>query len=77
MLKWIILLILIVGGVWVYFNVDFNQVSNNAENAVRNEKTIKKFFEADAQNKEETQQTIKEKRPYFNGLFSIPSYPKI
>ena len=60
MLKSIILLILIVGGVWVYFNVDFTQVSNNAENAVRNEKTIKKFFEADAQNKEETQQTIKE-----------------
>lgn len=60
MLKWIILLILIVGGVWVYFNVDFTQVSNNAENSVRNEKTIKKFFEADAQNKEETQQTIKE-----------------
>ena len=60
MLKWIILLILIVGGVWVYFNVDFNQVSNNAENAIRNEKTIKKFFDADKQNKEETQQTIRE-----------------
>ena len=60
MLKWIILLILIIGGIWVYFNVDFAQISNNAENAVRNEKTIKKFFEADVQNKEETQQTIKE-----------------
>ncbi len=60
MLKWIILLILIVGGVWVYFNVDFNQVSDNAENAIRNEKTIKKFFDADKQNKEETQQTIRE-----------------
>lgn len=60
MLKWIILLILIVGGVWVYFNVDFNQISDNAENAIRNEKTIKKFFDADKQNKEETQQTIRE-----------------
>lgn len=60
MLKWIILLILIVGGIWVYFNVDFNQVSNNAENAIRNEKTIKTFFDADKQNKEETQQTIRD-----------------
>ncbi len=60
MLKWIILLILIAGGVWVYFNVDFTQMGNNAENAIRNEKTIKKFFDADKQNKEQTQQTIRE-----------------
>lgn len=60
MLKWIILLILIVGGIWVYFNVDFAQLGNDTENAIRNEKTIKKFFEADKQNKEETQQTINE-----------------
>lgn len=60
MLKWIILLILIVGGIWVYFNVDFTQVSNNAGNAIRNEKTIKTFFDADKQNKEETQQTIRD-----------------
>ena len=60
MLKWIILALLIAGGGWVYFNVDFTQLGTNAENAVRNEKTIKKFFEADRQNKEETQQTIQE-----------------
>ena len=60
MLKWIILALLIASGVWVYFNVDFTQLGTNAENAVRNEKTIKKFFEADRQNKEETQQTIQE-----------------
>ena len=60
MLKWIILLILIAGGVWVYFNVDFTQMGNNAENAIRNEKTIKKFFDANKQNKEQTQQTIRE-----------------
>ncbi len=60
MLKWVILVLLIAGGAWVYFNVDFNQLGADAENAVRNEKTIKKFFEADQQNKEETQQTIQE-----------------
>ena len=60
MLKLIILALLIAGGVWVYFNVDFTQLGTNAENAVRNEKTIKKFFEADRQNNEETQQTIQE-----------------
>ena len=60
MLKWVILALLIAGGVCVYFNVDFTQLGTNAENAVRNEKTIKKFFEADRQNKEETQQTIQE-----------------
>lgn len=60
MLKWIVILLVIIGGFWAYQNIDFSQVGNNAENAVRNEKTIKKFFEADRQNKEETQQTINE-----------------
>lgn len=59
-MKWIIILLLIAAGVWVYFNVDFSQIGNNAENSMRQEKTIKKFFDADQQNKEETQQTINE-----------------
>lgn len=60
MIKWIVILLLVVGGIWIYFNVDFSQLGTNTENAIRNEKTIKKFFEADRQNKEETRQTIQE-----------------
>ena len=33
MLKWVILVLLIAGGAWVYFNVDFNQLGADAENA--------------------------------------------
>ncbi len=60
MLKWIILVLVIAGGAWAYFNIDFSQLGSKAEEAVRNEKTIKIFFEADKQNKEQTQQTINE-----------------
>ena len=59
-MKWIILLLLIAAGIWVYFNVDFSKINTNAENALRQEKTLKIFFDADQQNKEETQKTIKE-----------------
>ncbi len=61
-MKWIIILLLVVAGVWAYFNVDFTGAKNNAQentmNAIKNEKTINKFFEADKQNKQETQDTI-------------------
>ena len=63
-MKWIIVLLVIAAGVWAYFNIDFTGMKENAQedamNAIKNEKTIKVFFEADKQNKEETQQTIKE-----------------
>ncbi len=59
-MKWIILILVIAAGAWVYFNVDFNQVNTNAENALKQEKTLKVFFDADQQNKQETQKTIKE-----------------
>lgn len=61
-MKWIIILLLVVAGVWAYFNVDFTGAKNNAQestmNTIKNEKTINKFFEADKQNKQETQDTI-------------------
>ena len=61
-MKWIIILLLVVAGVWAYFNIDFTGAKNNAQestmNAIKNEKTINKFFEADKQNKQETQDTI-------------------
>ena len=61
-MKWVIILLFIAAGVWAYFNVDFTGAKNNAQestmNAIKNEKTINKFFEADKQNKQETQDTI-------------------
>ncbi len=63
-MKWIIILLLIAAGAWIYFNVDLNKVNDTvnqeATNALKQEKTIKVFFDADQQNKDQTQQTIKE-----------------
>ncbi len=64
-MKWFILLVLVIAaGVWAYLNLDFTGVKQQAQdstmNAIQNEKTIKVFFDADKQNKDETQQTIKE-----------------
>ena len=63
-MKCIIILLLIAAGVWAYLNVDFTGAKNNAQdsaiNAIKNEKTIKKFFDADQQNKQETQDTIRD-----------------
>ncbi len=63
-MKWIVLLVVIAACAWAYFNVDFNKVNNTvneeATNALKQEKTIKVFFDADQQNKDETQQTINE-----------------
>lgn len=59
-MKWIIILLLIAAGVWVFFNVDFSNLGAQTENTLRQEKTMKKFFDADQQNKDETQQTIQE-----------------
>ena len=59
-MKWIIILLLVAAGVWACFNVDFANFKENATNTIKQEKTLKIFFEADKQNKEETQQTINE-----------------
>lgn len=64
MLKWIIVILLIAAGVWAYLNLDLSGMKNEAEdstmNAIKNEKTIKVFFDADKQNKNQTRQTIKD-----------------
>lgn len=64
MLKWIIVILLIAAGAWAYLNFDLSGMKNEAEdstmNAIKNEKTIKVFFDADKQNKNQTQQTIKD-----------------
>ncbi len=59
-MKWIILLLLVAAGWWAYNNVDFANLGSNTENTIRNEKTIKKFFDADRMNKEETQKVLEE-----------------
>ena len=59
-MKWIVIALLVGAGVWVYFNVDFSQLGQNATETIKQEKTLKKFFDADSQNKEETKQTIEE-----------------
>lgn len=59
-MKWIIILLLVAAGWWAYNNVDFANLGSNTENTIRNEKTIKKFFDADKMNKEETQKVLEE-----------------
>ncbi len=63
-MKWIILLLVIAAGAWAFFNFDIAGLKKNAGDstmdAIKNEKTIKVFFDADKQNKEETQETIRE-----------------
>ncbi len=64
-MKWFIVTILVIAAcAWAYLNLDLAGMKKEAEdstmNAIQNEKTIKVFFDADKQNKEETQQTIKE-----------------
>lgn len=59
-MKWIVILLIAAAGVWAYFNVDFSNLGSNAENTVKQEKTLKKFFNADEQNKQETQRVLEE-----------------
>ena len=46
--------------VWAYLNVDINQFKTDTTNTIMQEKTMKKFFDADKQNKDETQRIIHE-----------------
>lgn len=57
-MKWIVILLVIAAGVWAYNNVDFAQLGSQTESSLRQEKTMKKFFSADQQNKDETQKVI-------------------
>lgn len=52
MLKFVILVIIILGGIWIYNNVDFQQLGNSSVNTLRKEKTINKFNTADQMNKD-------------------------
>jgi len=59
-MKWIVILLIAAAAFWAYQNVDFSQLGSNTENTIKQEKTLKKFFDADNQNKEETRKVIEE-----------------
>ena len=59
-MKWIVIILLAAGAFWVYNNVDFSQFKNDTTNSLKQEKNIEKFFDADNQNKEETQKVIRD-----------------
>lgn len=59
-MKWIVILLIAGACAWAYFNVDFSNFKGNTENTFKQEKTLKKFFNADEQNKLETQKVIQE-----------------
>ncbi len=59
-MKVIIFVLIIAAAVWAYFNVDFANMGSNMENTIKQEKTIKKFWNADQQNKDELNKTLQE-----------------
>ena len=59
-MKWIVILLIAGACVWAYFNVDFSNFKSDTQNTLRQEKTMKKFFNADEQNKQETQRVLEE-----------------
>ncbi len=60
-MKWIIILLAIAAGVWAYYNVDFSNLNKeNTTNTIKQEKTLKKFFDADNQNKQETKEVLEQ-----------------
>ena len=59
-MKWIVVLLIVAAGCWAYFNVDFSNFKGNANQTMKQEKTMKKFFTSDEQNKKETQKVLEE-----------------
>ena len=60
-MKWIVILLIAAAAVWAYFNADFSNVNQeNTKNTIKKEKTMKKFFSADEQNKQELQKVLEE-----------------
>lgn len=59
-MKWIVLILIGAIGAWAYFNfnVDTTSAKQNATNTIKQEKTLKKFFNADEQNKQETKDVL-------------------
>lgn len=60
-MKWIVILLLLGVGIWIFASKsDFSEFQSKTESFIKQEKTLKKFFDADEQNKEETRKVIEE-----------------
>ena len=59
-MKLFIFILIVAAAVWAYLNVDSTQFKTDTTNTIMQEKTMKKFFDADKQNKDETQRIIHE-----------------
>ena len=63
-MKFLVIVVVIAVAVWAYMNVDFanlkNEAQNDAMNAVKNEKTIKKFLDSDKHGKDQLNNTMQE-----------------
>lgn len=57
-MKWIVILLIAAAACWAYFNVDMGQFKQNSTQTFKQEKNLKKFFQADEMNKKETQEVI-------------------
>ncbi len=57
-MKWIVILLLVAAGVWAYLNVDFSNLGSQTNDTIKQEKTLKKFFNADEQNKQQTKEVL-------------------
>ena len=60
MLKWFIILFVVVCICFLCSNVEFSLFEDFSRGVIKQEKTMKKFFESDRQNKEEMQKVIQD-----------------
>ena len=60
-MKWIVIILIGAIGAWAYFNnfsFDTTNTKANTTNTLKQEKTMKKFFGADEQNKQQTKEVL-------------------
>lgn len=60
-MKWIVIILIGAIGAWAYFNnfsFDTTSTKTNTTNTLKQEKTMKKFFGADEQNKQQTKEVL-------------------
>lgn len=60
-MKWIVIILIGAIGAWAYFNnfsFDTTSTKANTTNTLKQEKTMKKFFGADEQNKQQTKEVL-------------------
>lgn len=58
MIRFLLLVLIIIGGVWAYNNVDLDQFKTNTINILSKEKTIKKFNSADQMNRDAVEDSL-------------------